>query len=189
MENQSLLPVTSVKDEKKQPSIARRIMPFALVLVVISLGFVITYKATNTYNNKSNIINTDTTLLKADNVVKKSDITTIKDAVKTNTFNPTPINLHPTHKPTEEKRTLKEHTHKPTHKHSTSKPTRTPTKGNPSYTSSPTPKGFVDDETYNPTPVDLHPTKKPTKDEVLKVKTFLSSKRVLHKEDVPRGLN
>ena len=218
MEAEALLPQT-IKDEKK-PSIARRIMPFALVLAVISLGFlVVSYSTTN--KSKSTIVTADTTSLK---VERSSDTIFIKTAGSF-TYNPTPNNLHPTHKPTEEKRMLHQSTHKPTHNHSKpthkptksnptytsqptpkhygketynptpvdlqptkkpseekrmlhqsthkpthnhNKPTHKPTKGNPTYTSQPTPKHFVDDETYNPTPVDLHPTKKPTDDLVLK---------------------
>ena len=182
MENQSLLPQTSNKDEKKA-SVTRRVMPFALVLAIISVGFLVTY---NTTKSKSTIVTADTTLLKSDEVAE-TKFTKNSDTVPDQwwTFNPTPINDHPTKKPSEEKRMLKQDTHKPTHnKH---KPTHEPTKGNPSFTSEPTPHGFVDDETYNPTPINDHPTKKPTKDAVLKKEAFTNQKRVLHKEDAPRG--
>ena len=170
-ENKTLLPQTIVKDEKKS-SIARKIMPFALVLALISLGFLVSYNTSS--KSKSTVVTPDTTLLKEVKEVRSSDTIFIKTAY---TFNPTPNNLHPTHKPTEEKRMLKHSTHKPTHNKGPThkptsdkptKPTHKPTKGNPTYTSQPTTKGFVDDETYNPTPVDIHPTKKPTDDLVLK---------------------
>ena len=183
MENQSLLPQSSIKDEKKN-GVVRRVMPFALVLAIISVGFLVTYNTTAKSN--SSIVTADTTLLKSDEVAE-TKFTKHSDTVPDQwwTFNPTPINDHPTHKPTEEKRMLKQETHKPTHnKH---KPTHEPTQGNPSFTSQPTPHGFEDDETYNPTPINDHPTKKPTNDAVLKKDIFISAKRVLHKEDSPRG--
>jgi len=165
-ENKTLLPTIVLKDEKK-PSIARRIMPFALVLALISLGFLVSYNTTS--KSKSTVVTPDTTLLKEVKEVRSSDTIFIKTAY---TFNPTPNNLHPTHKPTEEKRMLKQSTHKPTHNKGPThkptsdkptKPTHKPTKGNPTYTSQPTTKGFFV-ETYNPTPVDLHPTKKPSEE-------------------------
>ena len=192
MENQSLLPITSNKYEKKT-SIVRRVVPFALVLVVISIGFVVTYHTTG---SKSTLATADTTLLKSETKSdSKSDSkleTKLSKSSKTGqintnpdqwwTYNPTPANDHPTKKPTEEKRkrNLHQDTHKPTH--NKNKPTHEPTRGNPTITSHPTPKDFVDDETMNPTPKNDHPTKKPSKDAVLKKQMHRSLKSQRERE-------